>query len=119
MSAPEPTTWQPINTAPRDGTKIIALYWVLGKQRIDFARFIDRAVSEYGREPVRHRYWSFDHDHAFVMERWKEPTHWAPIPVVDFAEPVTASSSVERAQTDRQPEPEPKPENSPQPETQQ
>ena len=55
--------WQPIETAPRDGTPIIAI-WVNPNQ-----------LGAYSQEPLILRYVWFDGKHIY-----SEPTHWMPLP---------------------------------------
>lgn len=61
------TTWQPINTAPRDGTRILATWahtWRTGPHI---------EVLETGEEG----YWFYTFDGDAPVE---EPTHWMPLP---------------------------------------
>jgi Protein of unknown function (DUF551) len=59
--------WQPIDTAPRDGTRIL-LYDRYEREQ-DFARF----VGAWGDSPVG--YWF-----AIPGAYRKRPTHWQPLP---------------------------------------
>lgn len=68
-------TWQPIETAPKDGTRILAAFGPETGYRVDIVTFMH---SPFGRS-----YW-FSH----IMEtvrgsramRRIQPTHWMPLP---------------------------------------
>jgi hypothetical protein len=92
------TTWQPIETAPRDGTAILIYqpdYEVGGERECERANFHWRD----GQAGV----W-YD-DHRYAIGYWRpwggwgnrnnahvNPTHWMPLPPVPTREPVTALS---------------------------
>lgn len=69
------TEWQPIETAPRDGTLIIIAYKVFGRYRVYPASygvggFVD---SDFA--------WGIlDHDGSTNAVKTGEPTHWMPLP---------------------------------------
>jgi len=58
--------WQPIETAPRDGTDILAYQQVAERDRILTMRF-DRTAETF-----------VTNVHSFVAF---EPTHWMPLPL--------------------------------------
>ena len=73
--SPEGQTWQPIETAPKDGTRIDlwAKSWLPAFDRFEFRRFADC-------------YWSKGDTMCNVKAAWTgldrewHPTHWSPLP---------------------------------------
>lgn len=70
-------TWQPIETAPKDGTPI--LVWAKGSWSIAHLSRV-RSSGEWiamaaGDEAIRHQYENGDEDYVVVV-----PTHWMPLP---------------------------------------
>jgi hypothetical protein len=65
-------SWQPIETAPRDGTDILAFEKVGGKDRILTMRY-DRMAETF-----------VTNVHSFVAF---DPTHWMPLPPPPEAAP--------------------------------
>jgi hypothetical protein len=64
---PQPINWQPIETAPRDGSRFL--------------------VFEPFEPTVECAYFNEDGDLAPTSGRgrfWKQPTHWAPVPLPPF-----------------------------------
>lgn len=64
--------WQPIETAPKDGTRILAF-------------MVDRAEIRKGFPPAELDgidviYWSTIHNGGWVSHRFGSPTHWMPLP---------------------------------------
>ena len=62
----ERTTWRPIETAPKDGTRIMLAV-------------ICRNKAQQGKEPEFYilASWCYDHWSPFVPNEW---THWIPLP---------------------------------------
>lgn len=68
--------WQPIETAPRDGTEVLACI-------VGFAPSLVRWLSHNGKSM-----WSVDpetfmdedHFHEYFMGTSYDPTHWQPLP---------------------------------------
>jgi hypothetical protein len=58
--------WQPIETAPRDGTRV--LLFSKWEREVDFARY----VGAYSSDP---KGWV-----SIPGAYWKYPSHWAPLP---------------------------------------
>lgn len=58
--------WQPIETAPKDGSRIL----LLRRQQI---------VCGYWRRNWGEPYWAHD-AHVVDDARWFPPTHWMPLP---------------------------------------
>ncbi len=80
------TAWQPIETAPKDGTKVIVF--------IPGSGAVCPAWWEVDKYAVRPRpYWTHWGEHVFGVRqvRNKPPTHWMPIP------PAPAKTAVEGA----------------------
>lgn len=85
--------WQPIETAPKDGTQVVLLLeghteavvasW---REVEDFALWV--AVDEF-KEPSS---W----DGGSCWEHSDQPTHWAPLPAITPASPAPSSDQVER-----------------------
>ena len=72
----EPETWRPIDSAPRDGTRILILREHYGEMRVDVAKWDD---DQYAKKP--RPYWSYDQDACGVSSmRANQPTHWMPLP---------------------------------------
>lgn len=66
--------WQPISTAPRDGT------WFLAIRAGDTAPFVTAYDGDLGRW-VTWNLWLEDHAQRIgVTDRQWQPTHWVPIP---------------------------------------
>lgn len=62
-------TWQPIETAPKDGTKIIA---------VPYANVEDLSVT----------WWIIDDEGRWANWDWsREPTHWTPLEPIGEAQP--------------------------------
>lgn len=69
--------WQPIETAPKDGTRIL----VAGNGRVDIAHW-EKDVSEVLVAAYPNPYWQeCDNSSWFLLgEKWFEPTHWMALP---------------------------------------
>lgn len=74
--------WQPIDTAPKDGT-VVLVWWPIGDYpsgNHEFASFVDFGgkVPEgtFDGKPYRNG-WCNDRDGAYLPV---EPTHWMPLP---------------------------------------
>ena len=59
--------WQPIETAPKDGTRILAFFPIINSYKILTVEFI------------RHRWYICPYDSEFKM-MGGDPTHWMPLP---------------------------------------
>ena len=68
-------TWRPIETAPKDGTRIILLMGNLGVQ---VGRW---ETQKYNKKPVP--YWTCDIEALLGIGsmRDNQPTHWRPLPI--------------------------------------
>lgn len=72
------TEWQPIETAPKDGTDIIVMYMHIDTQIVHNAFWNDYEDAE------EHEigWWSYDHSEVsrIKLDDWMTPTHWMPLP---------------------------------------
>lgn len=69
--------WQPIDTAPKDGTRILLAYARLDRN-ILIGKYFDREEFEFGKSKGKRQGWiSETMIHAFVDG---DPTHWMPLP---------------------------------------
>lgn len=71
--------WQPIETAPRDGTTVL-LWW--RREELDVAYWACGVWREFGDGS---RGWMGESFHASAPETWtrllgERPTHWMPLP---------------------------------------
>ena len=68
--------WQPIDTAPKDGTSILVCPGFWNAKTCSIARFDD---DEYAKKP--RPYWRRDDAFNRVgVNRDNPPTHWMPLP---------------------------------------
>lgn len=74
------TDWQPIETAPKDGTTVLLAYkdelligWYQDEQRIRHGQVISSTKKWTG-------YGVFDRIYPSTSEPPPEPTHWMPLP---------------------------------------
>lgn len=68
--------WQPIETAPRDGTPILAWSEMYGGKVV----MANWRMDSYAVRPKP--YWSFNDERTYGtrMVRMCQPTHWMPLP---------------------------------------
>lgn len=86
--------WQPISTAPKDGTRVL-LYYPEGTLWLR-----ESIVCGCWVPADRHRrpYWKCDHSHAGIVQmRQNPPTHWAPLTPPGSCEPTQGTTDL-RAQ---------------------
>jgi len=71
------TDWQPIETAPKDGTDIIVMYIDIDTQCVRTAFWLD-----YEYDPSQDGWWTYDCSEVggALMTRIYAPTHWMPLP---------------------------------------
>jgi len=76
-SEPMPVGWQPIETAPKDGTDILGMYMHIETQIVHNIFWLD---NEY--EPDENGWWTYEYSEVSRMklEDWMTPTHWMPLP---------------------------------------
>lgn len=58
--------WQPISTAPKDGTELLLL---TESGRVDIGRFVRGADV-----------WRYRRSHSVRADTWRPPVHWQPLP---------------------------------------
>lgn len=77
--------WQPIETAPRDGTSFIAFRPTMwgGKGHIGPTSWVD---DRYAKKP-RPFWQSVEHWIGILEDRQHPPTHWQPIPAAPEVQP--------------------------------
>jgi hypothetical protein len=67
--------WQPIETAPKDGTKVLVFPPTRSAQSCSIARF---EADKYARKP--RPYWLRLDAHQVCQSRGNHPTYWKPLP---------------------------------------
>jgi hypothetical protein len=74
--------WQPIETAPRDGTDILLAF--PGYKRACIGHYYDRTEMKFGQVVRESRGW---HDGYWlhIGDEVPEPTHWMPLPTLPDA----------------------------------
>lgn len=70
--------WQPIETAPKDGTDIIVMYMHIETQIVHAAFWLDGE----GVDAVDVGWWSYKYSEVgrVHLTEWMAPTHWMPLP---------------------------------------
>jgi hypothetical protein len=73
------TDWQPIESAPKDGTEVLVLYMHIKTQCV-FNAFYASEEDGWDREDVG--WWSYEHSEVsrIKLEGFMKPTHWMPLP---------------------------------------
>ena len=73
--------WQPIETAPKDGTEIIAMYKHIETQIVHNAFYMTSNDFEE-KESEYIGWWSYDKSEVsrVMLNDWMTPTHWMPLP---------------------------------------
>tara|TARA_R110000868_G_scaffold339994_1_gene600624 strand:+ start:246 stop:848 length:603 start_codon:yes stop_codon:yes gene_type:complete len=72
-------TWEPMETAPKDGTNILLMYMHIDTQVVHNGFWI--GVSDTDDESDI-GWWSYDHSEVsrVKLDDWMTPTHWLPLP---------------------------------------
>ena len=72
--------WQPIETAPRDGTHILVMYIHVSTQCVFNALWIDHA--EGWNDPEDEGWWSYVYSEVgrSMLNGYRTPTYWMPLP---------------------------------------
>lgn len=70
--------WQPIETAPKDGTDVLVMYMHIETQIVHNAFWLD---NENFPEQLS-GWWSYDKSEVgrVLLDDWMTPTHWMPLP---------------------------------------
>lgn len=69
--------WQPIETAPKDGTDVLLFFPHMKKCGVWIGHFVDAEDFEYGKRVSKRQYWSIN---TFSFNSSPVPSHWMPIP---------------------------------------
>ena len=71
--------WQPIETAPRDGTDVIVMYMHIDTQIVHNAFWMGE---DDGCDEREVGWWSYDKSEVsrLKLDDWMTPTHWTPLP---------------------------------------
>jgi hypothetical protein len=71
--------WQPIETAPKDGTDVIVMYMHIETQCVFNAFY---ASEGHGWEKRDVGWWSYEHSEVsrILLNDFMTPTHWMPLP---------------------------------------
>lgn len=73
--------WQPIATAPKDGTDIIVVCFEAGEWIVRLAQWVKKEEWQPPADPDEPQdqdgWWSVD---SSVTQTWREPKHWIPLP---------------------------------------
>lgn len=79
--------WQPIETGPKDGTKVLLFGPAFG---VKFGQWYDRAEWWYGKLTNHDQYWYVEGRvlplSIFAKDGSDDPTHWMSIPSPKLAE---------------------------------
>lgn len=86
--------WQPISTAPKDGSYIL----VSNEHGAWIAHWAPVAVSGY-RFDQPWRSVMLNHDHIFASLRYLPPTHWVPLPAPPEADSASKASATARTES--------------------
>lgn len=70
-------SWQPIETAPRDGSRI--LVWSARTGRTNVAKWDDDSFAKHPKP-----YWELE-SYRTMDARQRQPTHWMPMPAAPIA----------------------------------
>lgn len=75
----QPLTWQPIETAPKNGTDILVMYMHIDTQIVHNGFWMGEDDTD---EEDDIGWWSYEHSEVsrIKLDDWMEPTHWLPLP---------------------------------------
>ena len=72
--------WQPIETAPKDGTWLLVTGFKKGKRKTISHLYVVAAWFHFSeRYPEKGGYWYYGEDNDLFI---REPTHWADLPML-------------------------------------
>jgi hypothetical protein len=69
--------WQPIETAPKDGTRIIGWSWQYGASETSSKTYSQGSIGY--EQGLTDRWWQWYEPQSGCLSRWL-PTHWMPLP---------------------------------------
>ncbi len=69
--------WQPIDTAPKDGTEVL-LFIPNWNNDVKIGNWCDTVELDYGKVRRDRKYWYAGHSYGMAPD--PKPTHWMPIP---------------------------------------
>ena len=69
--------WQTIETAPKDGTRVLLAF----DARVLVGWWVDEVTTRYGREHRRHQEWHAE-GMGTLWRPYETPTHWMPLPAL-------------------------------------
>lgn len=73
-------SWQPIETAPKDGTQIIGFWPSFNKGfRVQITHYIVTEHRNHGKITYADEYWFADIIGSSIIKR-PAPSHWMPVP---------------------------------------
>jgi hypothetical protein len=73
--------WQPISTAPKDGTEIIGMYVHIETQVVHNVFWMgEDDTDEHGNADIG--WWTYEYGEVgrLKLDGWMTPTHWMPLP---------------------------------------
>ena len=78
------SNWQPIDTAPKDGSSVL-LYWPANaryRASTAIGHWVDKQEMAYGKEISRSQFWTRPHPFFYGLdpEDDPKPSHWMPLP---------------------------------------
>lgn len=76
--------WQPIETAPRDGTDVLVLHSRHNVPVVHIAWYRDGSEELMGGEPFDIGWWSYIRGSVTqeLLDEYRAPTHWMPLPEI-------------------------------------
>ncbi len=83
--------WQPIATAPKDGTQVLLFFPGL-KHPFLLGHYVDSEEFEHGKSVRRTQFWLAGMHLALWRGEKPEPSHWMPLPAVPV-EPASAEQA--------------------------
>ena len=83
------TDWQPIETAPKDGSKVLLVV----RGRVHIGSYFNTVRIEHGVEVSRHEGWNWGDIWLSLYLDKPQPTHWMPLPPVPVPEPAVEESA--------------------------
>jgi hypothetical protein len=78
-TTPPQCTWEPVETAPKDGTDVLLMYMHIDTQVVHNGFWIGASDTDDESEIG---WWSYDYSEVtrIKLDDWMTPTHWLPLP---------------------------------------